>query len=54
MTKDEKAIRKPLEKCATDFLTGTTRTGRAGTAYSPSSYRVCTKDELRGWIAALE
>ncbi len=57
MTKDEKAIKKRLEEMRSELLNwdqndphGT----RAGTVYSSSSYRSHTKDELRGWIAALE
>ena len=54
---DDKAIKKRLEEMRSELLKwgendphGT----RAGTVYSPSSYRSHTKDELRGWIAALE
>lgn len=57
MTKDTKAIRERLEEVRGDLLNwdqndphGT----RAGTVYSRSSYRRNSKDELRGWIAALE
>ena len=57
MTKDDKAIKKRLEEMRSELLKwgendphGT----RAGTVYSLSSYRSHTKDELRGWIAALE
>lgn len=55
--KDAKAIRERLEEMRgklLDWDQNDPRGTRAGTVYSPSSYRSHTKDELRGWIAALE
>jgi len=56
MPKDDKAIRQRLEEVRGELLNwgqndphGT----RAGTIYSPSSYRASSKDELRGWESAL-
>ena len=57
MTKDDKAIWKRLEEMRNELLNwdqNDPRGSRAGTVNSPSSYRAHTKDELRGWVAALE
>ena len=57
MTKDDGAIRKRLEEMRNELLNwdqNDPHGSRAGTVYSPSSYRAQSKVELRGWVAALE
>ncbi len=55
--KDDKTVRKRLEEVRDEFLHWDERDPRgtrAGTIYSTESYRPYSKQELQGWIQALE